>query len=287
MSDYSTKTSKLYDIVANSSGADHGNVHNAEFGVTWDYISQLRAQGWIVDIIKTYDNTAMVQAKQEAFRQDLQMDAWIKEKELLTPYARKLQVANKALEAAQQGAASGPLDTQTGAIIPWNSILIDKVHGVADVDKDFYISERHVAFSPLENGFSLENGIMLLMALLIGRKDPKALERIITKYLDVCGGIVGDIQQACHSNWLTALDNQFITVAIAHRIGLIDDGAYLKIYSHYDDVTNKMINSEFIGNTMQGITTLITGGSYSTRSASGVTEETKGLLGAILGKIKD
>jgi hypothetical protein len=143
-------------------------------------------------------------------------------------------------------------------------------------DEDYFFSEDHVAFSPAtQETLSLEN-IMLALIILKLSKTPegmKSLERIAIKYLDSCARIVESVENACHSNWLTALNNQHIATAISHRIGLIDDGGYIKIMEHYRAVFDKLLISDVALGTLTGIATLVQGSSLQS-SATGAETAT-------------
>lgn len=129
-------------------------------------------------------------------------------------------------------------------------------------DEVDFQKEEHFAFSPMpQNVFTVENiGFILLVVKL--SKTPegiKTLERIALKYLDSCTKIISSIQESCSGNWLTALNNQHITVGMTHRIGLLDDGAYIKIFEHYRAVFDKMWEKSFITDTVGSVTTLVQG----------------------------
>lgn len=166
--------------------------------------------------------------------------------------------------------------------------------------EDFYIPQDRAAFSPLPlNPVSIEGFALLLLAAQFAKtpEGQKSLERIINKYLDSCARIVESVQDACHSNWLTALNNQHITAAISHKIGLIDDGGYLKVMDHYRAVFDKMFAIAVVTETITGVTTLVQGAKtynqastqdkslgFSTSdmtSASGIAALTNILKGAI------
>jgi hypothetical protein len=101
----------------------------------------------------------------------------------------------------------------------------------------------------------------------------KSLERLMVKYLDSCTTIISSVQDACHSNWLTALNNQHITAAISHRIGLIDDAGYLKIIDHYRSVFDKMFLLSAVDGTITGVTTLVQGAKVGQSSSSERSDE--------------
>lgn len=138
--------------------------------------------------------------------------------------------------------------------------------------EDYYGPKDKAAFSPLPNNPLSIEGALIGAIIAIFMRTPqgqKSLEKIIEKYLDSCARIVESVQEACHSNWLTALNNQHITAAIGHKMGLIDDSGYLKIVDHYRSVFDKMLQESYIsilGNTFQGITTLVTGSKYNVAS---------------------
>ena len=151
-------------------------------------------------------------------------------------------------------------------------------------DEVWATPELHVAFSPATQELSLEN-LFLVVAIVKLSKTPegmKHLKDIIIKYLDSCARIIESVQDACHSNWLTALDNQFITATIAHRIGLVDDGGYIRIVEHYRGVFDKMLISDVALGTLSGVTTLVQGskapGQYGAEGIGGLATTLKELL---------
>jgi hypothetical protein len=142
----------------------------------------------------------------------------------------------------------------------------------------FFQSEDHVAFSPATSRHGTEN---VLLAVVIARlsKTPegqKILERLALKYLDTCRGIIASIEHASQTNWLTALNNQHIAAGISHRIGLLDDGSYIKTMDHYRAVFDKMFTAEILSSTLGSVTTLVQG------SKSGGGAEGLGSLAVML-----
>lgn len=121
-----------------------------------------------------------------------------------------------------------------------------------------YQAQDRSTFSPLpSNPFSIEGGFILLLILKLAKEQPQTFERLATKYLDSCARIVESVEESCHSNWLTALNNQHIAAGIAHRIGLIDNGAFVKIMNHYQSVFDKMWQAQMAGHVLEGITTFV------------------------------
>lgn len=151
------------------------------------------------------------------------------------------------------------------------------------IEKEIYFEkEEHFAFSPLNAELlSFENLALLLLIVKLSKTPEgiKTLKELAIKYLDSCARIVESVEDACHSNWLTALNNQHIAASIAHRIGLIDDGSYMKIMEHYRSVFDKMWEKSFIENTVGSITTLVQG-SKTAGAETGATG--LGALAAIL-----
>ncbi len=143
----------------------------------------------------------------------------------------------------------------------------------------FFQTEEHVAFSPATQGMSLENFVLIVALIKMSKSGPegmKLFKEIAIKYLDSCARIVESVEDACHSNWLTALNNQHIAASIAHRIGLIDDGSYIRIMDHYTSVFNHMIMLIGITDTIGSVSTLVQG----SKAAGGETGI--GALAAIL-----
>ena len=139
-------------------------------------------------------------------------------------------------------------------------------------DEVFFQKQDHVAFSPaMQETLSLENLMLAILVVKLSRtaEGTKHLKDIIIKYLDSCARIVESVEEACHSNWLTALNNQHIAASISHRIGLIDDGSYIKIMEHYRSVFDKMLVQKYF---LDGITTLVQGS--KTVAAKGAKEPT-------------
>ena len=137
--------------------------------------------------------------------------------------------------------------------------------------------QDRMAFSPLPSQPYSTEGVALLLIIANFARTPegqKSLERIVVKYLDSCTKIIESVEDACHSNWLTALNNQHITATIGHRIGLIDDAGYLKIMSHYQSVFDKMWQKDIALGALSGVTTLVQGSKInqgeSGQGASGI-----------------
>ncbi len=134
--------------------------------------------------------------------------------------------------------------------------------------------QDRMAFSPLPSQpYSIEGAALLLIIANFARnpEGQKSLERIVIKYLDSCTKIIESVEDACHSNWLTALNNQHITATIGHRIGLIDDAGYLKIMSHYQSVFDKMWQKDVALGALSGVTTLVQGSKTTTGEGASAT----------------
>lgn len=149
--------------------------------------------------------------------------------------------------------------------------------------ENFFQSEDHVAFSPATSRHGIETLGLLALAARFSKTpdDRKMLKEIIIKYLDSCARIIESVQDASHSNWLTALNNQHIAAAISHRIGLIDDGGYLKILDHYRNVFDRVANIEILSTTLGGVTTLVQGSKISSGEA-GMSGQGLGSLAVML-----
>jgi len=136
----------------------------------------------------------------------------------------------------------------------------------------FFQTERHVAFSPLEEGATLENLTILVTVAKLCRtpEGQKILKDVLVKYLACCSDIVSACQRACiGANAITAIANNNLTAAIAHRLGLIDDGGYIRICDHNTTVTNALIDISVLQNIAGPVTTLVTGSEYHAGAAEG------------------
>lgn len=151
--------------------------------------------------------------------------------------------------------------------------------------ESFFQAEDHVAFSPATSRHGIENAILLGIVLRLSKtpEGQKILERLAIKYLDTCGQIIASIQNASQTNWLTALNNQHITAGIAHRIGLMDDGAYLKVLDHYRSVFDKMFTESVLTSTLGSVGTLVQGSKWATGGAHVTSEGIVSMLGALKG----
>lgn len=130
----------------------------------------------------------------------------------------------------------------------------------------FQVQDRS-SFSPLpSNVFSIE-GLFMVMLLKTIMSNPKMFERLAVKYLDSCARIVESVEDGCHSNWLTALNNQHIAAAISHRLGLIDNGSYVNIMQHYRSVFDKLLIK---GYTVEGLHTLVQGAKVAGSTLTGL-----------------
>lgn len=191
---------------------------------------------------------------------------------------RTQEAKQKEAEQTQQDDAEKITPNQNQLLIPmwkWKNLNGNneiKIFGNKAFDDGQTIQPQdHFAFSPLPNQpFSVE-GLALLALIAPLAKDPARLERVAIKYLDSCARIVESIQDACHSNWLTALDNQYMSAGIAHRMGLLDDGSYLRILKHYQSVFDKMLTQGYV---IEGLNTLVQG----TKAVAGMTSDIFGSL---------
>lgn len=157
--------------------------------------------------------------------------------------------------------------------------------------EDHFYHENHVVFSPItEKKMTLEN--MLLIGVIVKlSKTPeglKVLRDVAVKYLDSCAKIIDSVQAASAQNWLTALNNQHMSAGIAHRIGLLDDGAYLKVVDHYRNVFDKMFTLAAITDTLGSVGTLVQGSRTSTseREPWGSQAESAAGLGTLIALLK-
>lgn len=163
-------------------------------------------------------------------------------------------------------------------------------NGKPIADEVFGQHEDHIAFSPAsQDTFNFENLIMLIAVIKLSKTSEgvKTLERIAIKYVDSCARIIESIQKSSAQNWLTALNNQHLAVGMMHRIGLLDDGAYIKIVEHYRAVFDKMLIPTIASATLGSVSTLIQGSTYERgergeRGEEGEAGKGVGALAAIL-----
>lgn len=117
-------------------------------------------------------------------------------------------------------------------------------------------SQDHFAYYPgTGQTLTLENALLvaLIMKLSKTKEGLQILERITIKYLDSCARVVASVEDACHSNWLTALNNQHIALGICHKLGLVGDHSYINTMEHYRAVFDKMLTQKYI---VEGLSTL-------------------------------
>lgn len=145
-----------------------------------------------------------------------------------------------------------------------------------------YQPQDRALFSPLPtNVMSIEGGMVTLIMFKLLRDHPDMFQKIALKYLDSCARIVESVEESCHSNWLTALNNQHIAAGISHRIGLIDDGSYIKIVDHYRSVFDKMWEAQMLGNVLEGIGTFVGQTKITGAAAKGATGGSSSGLAAL------
>lgn len=143
--------------------------------------------------------------------------------------------------------------------------------------------QDHIAFYPGTSELaSIENVLLagLVIKLSKTKEGLKMLERIIIKYLESCAKIVASVEDACHSNWLTALNNQHIALAISHKMGLVDNASYVKIMTHYRSVFDKMFILQTAGKGIEGLHTLVQGAKVASEAGFGLSS-LKGLSSII------
>lgn len=192
----------------------------------------------------------------------------------------------RVIQATPMPTDAGPNAQNEGA---WTFGVLNRC-GVALFDTTIiqgntpFQHQDRFTFSPLPtNPVSLE-GAALLAIIVSFMKTPQGqdkLARLMNTYIKTCGDIISSVQDACHSNWLTALNNQHITASICHRIGLMDDASYIKTMDHYRSVFDKMFALNIVQDTISGVTTLVQGTKITSGGGETGTAESSSGLGAL------
>lgn len=166
---------------------------------------------------------------------------------------------------------------------PENAIIVRRNTPVDVQNEDRFSPMNGFAFSPLaQNLFSADNGVLAGLLFLIGRKNPKALERLAVKYMDSVSKMLIAITNSGKSHPLTALNASTQFAVVAHRFGVITDSGYLKIADQTRSIIDKLIELNFAGMVFDGLTALVEGSSITsvektTSKGTSLTETAKGL----------
>jgi hypothetical protein len=88
------------------------------------------------------------------------------------------------------------------------------------------------------------------------------LERIAIKYLDVTGKIIEAVADSSKTNWLNGINNVEFCAAICHKLGLIDNGGYVRMLNSVRNRFDKLYVFESARTALGGVTTLIQGSTY-------------------------
>lgn len=145
--------------------------------------------------------------------------------------------------------------------------------------EDFFAPKDKIPFSPLPNNVLTAEGAFLGLLLFKMLKDkPKMLERIIIKYLDSISGICGSIMDSGKTNPLTGVHNTTVLATMLHRLGLIDNGGYLKIVDESRNIISVMQAQVTAGIALEGVQTFVEGSkTTSTAGKYGITRTASGL----------
>jgi hypothetical protein len=150
--------------------------------------------------------------------------------------------------------------------------------------EDYFMhEERGVFFPTTQNLISFDNLTLYLIAFKLLKTDPKLFKEIIVTYLDCCARIVESVEKASHgSHWMGAIVKETTVAAIAHRIGLIDDGGYEKIVDQNRNIFDKLLVKDIALEGLAGVTTLVQGsqtsmGEWSTKGLSDILAAMKGM----------
>ena len=123
-------------------------------------------------------------------------------------------------------------------------------------------SQDHMSFYPgTGQTLTLENALLVALIMKLSKTPEglKTLEGLAVKYLDSCARIVSSVEGACHSNWLTALNNQHIALGICHKLGLVGDHSYIKTMEHYRAVFDKMLIKGYVVEGLHTLTNVVVG----------------------------
>lgn len=145
------------------------------------------------------------------------------------------------------------------------------------LDEEYFEHEDNIAWYPgTSEQFSLQNVMLVLfMAKLMKTGEGQArLERIITKYLEVTGRIVESVADSSKTNWLNGINNVEFLAAITHKIGLIDNGGYVRMLNSVRTRFDKIYSAEAALSALGGVTTLIQGSKIETKTTSPTTSIT-------------
>lgn len=138
---------------------------------------------------------------------------------------------------------------------PENSAIIIKGKPVDIQNEDRFASVGGFAFNPLaQELFALDNFVLLFLL----SKVPKGqLVGLMKDYMKGVTKILCAVAESGKAHPLTALNASTQFASVAHRFGIISDQHYLKMADQTRSIIDKLIQLDFAGMAMDGLTTLV------------------------------
>ncbi len=137
------------------------------------------------------------------------------------------------------------------------------------------------------NPYGVEGAALLGIVALYGHtpEGRKILAQIIMKYLDTCGRVMEACSDVKSFDWLSGLNNNYQTLVIAHRLGLVADGDLMRVEKHYQSIFDKELVQSYVFAGLKTLDTFVGGTTIrGAAPAGGTAPELKGL--AALANIK-
>jgi hypothetical protein len=89
--------------------------------------------------------------------------------------------------------------------------------------------------------------------------------------LEVTGKIIEAVADSSKTNWLNGINNVEFCAAICHKIGLIDNGGYVRMLNSVRTRFDKLYAAEAALAALGGVTTLIQGSTYKESEKEGIS----------------
>jgi hypothetical protein len=181
----------------------------------------------------------------------------------------------------------------TGTIANWEEIFQPgwPAEALLLTPRDINRKGNVLAFGPMAQEYSELEAILLTLVAVKLLKTPegqKHLVHLFETYLTQSAHVISSLQKSSSSNALTAICNQFVSCKIYARMGLMTSFDALQAEVWLDHQIGEIIKSNYVGEMIGGLTTLVDVGSnvYQTHEKEEAKVDVAGLatLAKLFGK---
>ena len=150
----------------------------------------------------------------------------------------------------------------TGIIANWEEIFQPgwPAEALLLTPRDIDRKSNVLAFGPIVQEYSELETLFLAaiaMKLLKTENGQKHLVHLLETYLTQSAHVISSLQKSSSSNAITAICNQFVTCKVYARLGLMSNFDALQTQVWLDHQIGEIIKSNYVGEMVGGLTTLV------------------------------